>query len=321
MKCFIEKNQGVALLLALVVVAIATTLATNMWFKNQLSVSRANNLFQAYQAKHYSRGLMLWAGDILKKDYEVDENPHDTNADAWHQGVEGIVVENAILSGQLTGMNHKFNVNNLYRNNEVSEVHYQYFIRLLKELEIDISVADKIIDWIDPDSIPRPQGAEDFIYLAKALPHTTGSKPFQHISQLRLIDGLNIDAFNLLSQYVTVLPNNKLTKMNINTIAAVMINALDDRITRQVALSIYQEGKANYTRLDDFFLQQRIRVITAVGDTRINMEQLLDVKTTYLQAESRINMNNSIYKNYALLERANNGESLVLQWSMIPFVK
>jgi len=252
---FGRSSQGMALLMALVMLAIASTLAAGIWYNAQLSISRINNLQKNYQAKHYNQGLLLWASDILREDYAQDEYTHDSTLDGWRQGIQGMVVEDAILSGQLTGLSGRFNVNNLVINGQQQEWHVGYFRRLLSALELDVAIADQLIDWIDADQIPQPNGAEDFVYLARSPGYQTAGRPMKHIGELALLDGVDAPTFELLSGYLIALPTlyNKPTPMNVNTMRPAALRALDLMITPDMAVRLFQNGQADFLRLEDFF--------------------------------------------------------------------
>ncbi len=319
MQCSSRKNQGMAMLMALVMVAIASSLAAYIWYESQLSIARIYNIKQTYQAKHYSQGLLLWASDILREDYNQDGPQSDNNNDAWLQGIQGMPVEDAILSGTLTGLDGKFNVNNLVLNGEVSEKHLQYFRRLLSTLEMDLTIADKIIDWIDVDQIPQPNGAEDFIYMAKSPAYKTGSKHFQHIRELALLDGLSVEDYQRLLAYVTVLPViGQATKMNINTMSPPLLKALHHQITNEMALQINQNNAANFTTMNDFFGYKSVQYILFDSSIRNDIRVLADVKTLWLQAAATIQMEQQLFQMYALLRRNLSGDARVIYRSLTP---
>ncbi|TDR19516.1 type II secretion system minor pseudopilin GspK [Marinicella litoralis] len=317
-----NKNQGMAMLMALVMLAIASSLAAYIWYDSQLSLARIHNLKQAYQAKHYSQGMMLWASDILREDYAQDETQHDSLSDPWLQGIQGMVVEDAILSGSLNGMNSRFNVNNLVVNGEVSELHLTYLRRLLSTLELDLGIAEKMIDWIDADQIPMADGAEDFIYLAKSPSYQTGSKYFQHVGELALLDGLSPSDYRRLLPYVTTLPirGNQPTKMNVNTISPPLIKSLSLNINNEMAVRLNQNNQANFTSMNDFFQHNSIRYVVTNTEERNNIEMLAGVQTLDLQASSTIQMEGQVHQMYALMRRQNNGSARVLVRSMAPFI-
>lgn len=313
-------NRGMALLMALVMVAIASSLAAYIWYESQLNLARIQNIKQSYQAKHYSQGLMLWASDILREDYAQDENQSDNNNDAWLQGIQGMPVEDAVLSGSLTGLDNKFNVNNLVINGAVSEIHLAYFRRLLNTLEMDLSLADKIIDWIDLDQIPLANGAEDFIYLAKNPGYKTGSKHFQHIRELLLLDGMTAEDYQKLLPYVSVLPviGQTATKMNLNTMSPPLLKALNLQITNEIAVRLNQNNRANFSSIQDFFNHEKMPYILTDDTAKSEIRELADVKTIWLQAASTVQMEGQVFQMYALLKRNLTGEARVMYRSMVP---
>lgn len=315
-------QQGVAMLMALVMVAIASSLAVLMWYQGQLNLARIQNLKQTYQAKHYSQGLLLWASDILRQDYEQSETQSDSHADAWLQGIQGMPVEEAVLSGSLLSLDDKFNVNNLVINDVVQESQLQYFRRLLNSLEMDLAIADKIIDWIDSDQIPQPNGAEDFVYLAKSPGYQTGSKHFQHIRELALLDGLSGEDYQKLKAYVTVLPvqGGQPTKMNVNMLSPPLIKALHLQISNEMALQLYQNNAANFPTMNDFFEHKSIKYVLFDATLKQQIRELIDVKTLWLQAAATVRIEGQVFQMFALLKRGNSGEARVVNRSMVPLI-
>ena len=313
------KQQGVALFITLLVVTIATLLATEIWFNNTLDIARQYNNRAAYQANHYARGMVLWAIDVLRQDFEA-EPAFDNHSQAWNQPIAGIELDDAILSGKLADLDSKFNLNNLVINNHVNEVNLAYFTRILSNLELDASIADKIIDWMDSDQIPRPLGAEDVVYLSKSQSYRTAGQYFQHISELRLIDGVNQQTYERLKSFVTVLPiiANNPSKVNINTASTLLLLSLDDRITSDEALVLFSDGSAANKTLADFFRQPAIQIYH-LGNEEMQMEsQLISTKSHWYQAQVVVKMEQSIFQKYALLNR-NASNTVVRRWSQTPY--
>ena len=95
-----NKQQGVALFVTLLVVTIATLLATEIWFNNTLDISRQYNNRSAYQANHYAKGMVLWAKDVLRQDF--DDNPaFDNHSEVWNQPIAGIILEDALVLSEI----------------------------------------------------------------------------------------------------------------------------------------------------------------------------------------------------------------------------
>ena len=311
-----QKQKGVALFITLLVITIATLLATEIWFRNSLDIARQSNNRASYQSYHYARGMALWAKDILRKDYE--ENPEfDSSGDVWNQPISGIQLEDAVLSGQMYDMNSKFNLNNLYFSGNFHPPSVNYFRRLLANLQMDVGIADKIIDWMDENQVPMQMGAEDVSYLSQNPAYRTAGQPFQHISELRLIEGINEEIYQRLKQFVTVLPllSNSPTKLNVNTAPAVLLKSLDDKISQRDALLLYKEGGASYRDIGVFFSDPIIRFYN-LGQTDI--QQLVDTKTEWFDAQIMVTMESNLYQRHALMLRKGNN-AVVNQWSATAF--
>lgn len=321
-----QKQSGYALLIALLIVATASVIGANLWFNNQLSIAKAINIQHATQARHYARGMVLWAKDIL---YEEEQRKPgvDTNSDVWQQPIDGITVSNAVIGGQLSDMSGCFNLNNLWAEYPGGRKQYNYLTRLLSLLEIDVGISDKILDWMDADQQLRPQGAEDFVYLSKRKPYTTLSGPFRHISELQLIDGVDDRIYQRLVQYLCITPLRKsysnntweMTKMNINMLPPVMIKALHSGISKQLALSIYHEGQAQFQSLNDFFNYPPVKRIR-LKEQAPELWDLIDVNSEYLQAEIQVNMEGNLYRYFVLLNKPIGGFIHVVQWSGMSFL-
>lgn len=63
---------------------------------------------------------------------------------------------------------------------------------------------DAILDWRDPDSLKRPQGAEEPDYRAAGLTYKPANAPFQAIEELQLVLGMRPDLYRRLAPSITV---------------------------------------------------------------------------------------------------------------------
>ena len=307
-----NNQKGVALFVTLLVVTIGTLLATEIWFNNNLDVSRQQNNRAAYQAQHYANGMVLWAFDTLRQDYEEDAG-FDNHSEAWNQNIAGIQLEDAILSGKLTDLDSKFNLNNLVIGDKPHEPSNQYFRRILKNLELDENIADKTIDWIDSNPFPGQFGAEDNAYLSKSPSYRTAGQPFVHISELRLISGIDEITYQRLKSFVTVLPvlQNNPTRLNVNTASSLLLKSLDDSIKAKEALVLFSDGNASNRTVEEFLAQ---RVIFYHNLENTDVKSLIATRSEWYQAEINVKMEQSIFKKYALIFRGS-AVPTVKQWS------
>lgn len=312
-----SKQKGVALFVTLLVVTIATLLATEIWFNNNLDISRTYNNRASYQANHYAKGMVLWAKDVLRQDFEVDAT-FDNHSEGWNQTIAGIQLEDAILSGKLIDLDSKFNLNNIVIDGALKPISYEYFKRILVNLELDVGIADKIVDWIDENQFPMPLGAEDSVYLSKRPSYRTAGQPFVHISELKLIDGIDETTYQRLKGFVTVLPilGNSHTKVNINTASSLLLKSLDIRISAKDALVLYDNGNASNKSIDDFFMQRVIQYLN-LGQNG-ELRDLIDTRSQWFQAQINVKMEQANFKKYALLYRSSK-TAIVMQWSDTAF--
>ena len=83
---------------------------------------------------------------------------------------------------------------------------------LLRGLLVSSGVADEdanrlldaILDWRDPDSFKRPNGAEEPDYRAAGLAYRPGNAPFQAMEELQLVLGMRPEIYRRIAPSVTV---------------------------------------------------------------------------------------------------------------------
>ncbi|MEK7991111.1 MAG: type II secretion system minor pseudopilin GspK [Thiotrichaceae bacterium] len=226
------KQSGVALITALLIVALATITAVAMTSRQQLDIRRTSNLLNHEQAYLYLLGAEDWAQQILLQD--ARKTNKDSLDEMWAMQLPPLPVLGGMVQGQLYDLHRCFNLNNLVQTNgKVSEIHRQYFERLLKLLDISPTLSQQIIDWIDKnEDISLPNGAEDNAYLAvtpKA--YRTANQPLIHRSELRLLLEMDEKIFAKLESYICTLPTK--TQININSAPL------------ELLLSLHEDLKAN----------------------------------------------------------------------------
>jgi len=94
---------------------------------------------------------------------------------------------------------------------------------LLRLVGLDPALADAIEDWIDPDDVPRPHGAERDWYRSLAPPCVPRNGPIASLGELALVRGLDKAAVERLRPYLTAAPE---PAVNPNTAAREVLLAL-----------------------------------------------------------------------------------------------
>jgi len=246
-----RNQQGVALVTALLVVSLATVAAVAMATRQHIDVRRTENLLHGEQAYAYALAAESWAQVTLRQD--AKDNKVDSLDEDWATALPPIAVEGGWVNGGVREQHGRFNLNNLVDNSGVkSEADFDYFKRLLGVLDLDQAIAGVVVDWIDKDEVPEfPDGAEDNIYLLKEVPYRAPNKLMAHISELRLLEGVDAETAARLLPYVTALPTR--TMINVNTVMPEVIQALHKDLEEEdVEVLISARGEDGYPNISKF---------------------------------------------------------------------
>jgi general secretion pathway protein K len=116
------------------------------------------------------------------------------------------------------------------------------------------SLAQSILDWIDPDDLHRPRGAERQAYLAAGLPVLPRNGPFRSLPELLDVMGMTPELFARVSPYLTVTGTGEI---NVNAAPREVLLALSGMTEQAVAVIEARRGTGSrITSLDD--LTQRL---------------------------------------------------------------
>ena len=233
-----HRQRGVALIIALILVALATVLATKLSFEGFLELRRTTGMMAAEQALHFGLGAEALAADVLMQDAQTNAQ-YTTLAGPWAQVTPPfpITPDNnpdgepiGAMQGTLEDMQGRFNLNTLARigPDGVTEdpLPLQQFQRLLISVGVEPKWAGLARDWLDQDDVVgNPDGAEDAVYTSQTPPYRAGNWPMMSPSELMNMPGFGADRYRKIAPYVTALPGNDI-KINICTAPAVVLESL-----------------------------------------------------------------------------------------------
>ncbi len=223
-----NKQSGVALITAVLIIALAVTAAVTIAANYQLNFHRTENAFNSGQAWAYAKGAEEWAMAILARDQE--DNTHDAydSDNAWWNNGEPLLfpLPNGFIEGQLVDAQGKINLNTLHDGTNVDIKSKERLERLFDILGIDRGLVGAIIDWIDPDQqFTGSLGAEADIYIGLEPPYLPADQPMQDISELRLVHGIDEEIYTKLLPHVTVLDSTSAI-LNLNTASAEVLESI-----------------------------------------------------------------------------------------------
>lgn len=262
-----QRNNGVALVVALLVVALATILVAALLDRGELALARTRNALRAEQAEAYAQGLEDYAVQVLM----LPRNGADTAMSPWAQPMPPQVVPGGVVTASMRDLDGCFNLNNLSPDSAAHASWQPVFTRLLAALGVAARAQTDIEHWLDPS---QADSADASAYLAQAVPYRPRGAQFAHVSELRLVRGIDGATYARLAPHVCALPPG--SKINVNTATVPVLQALvgsgNTPATLAVAQALWQNGQARWKTPADFWQSTPSRGalagVSALVDTR-----------------------------------------------------
>ena len=294
-------QRGVALLVALLVVALAVILVAALLDRGELALARTRNALRAQQAEAYARGVEIYAARILQD--PSSETGADTHASAWAVPLPPQPVPGGVVGATMRDLNGCFNLNNL-STQAIDPARWRaVFVNLLAALGLDPDLATPIAAWLDAGGA----GGDDAAwYLALPVPYRPRGGLFMHVSELRLVRGISGEVYARLAPQVCALPPG--TRLNLDTASVPVLQALgppQSPLSVAQAQQLWQDGNADWQgSLSDLrlrWLQQNIVIDPALDDSMVG------TTSRYFLARSDIVLDDVPFAYYSLIERAGDG--------------
>ncbi|WP_006787457.1 type II secretion system minor pseudopilin GspK [Thiorhodospira sibirica] len=248
------KQHGVALLLALLVVALATIAAVDMTLRQQLDIRRAGNVLLNDQAYLYALAAESYALHLLGRPGPDRELPWDDCVSPTLP----VALDDALLEVWVEDLHCRVNLNALAG----SDVIMQSFVRWLSLMNAEHpelylqpeSLARAIKDWLNPQT-------DEPYYRLQNPPYLSANQAMLSPTELRLVQGVNDDIWQALAPYVTALPGTDL---------ALNLEYADD--TLQIAFSDLPQQEAGASTY------YRLNVSVSLADKRLFLCSVLDTQ-------------------------------------------
>lgn len=292
-----QSQRGVAVVMAMGVVALAALAAAAM-LASQSTWSRQAALSAEHaQAQALVQAGVDWARALLSDDRRLSGVDH--LGEPWALRLPPVPVDNGELDGRIDDQQGAFNLNNLVRGGVASPAHLMQFRRLLQILDLPEDLADALLDWLDADSEPQPQGgAEDGYYQAQQPAYLAANRMLTEVAELAQVRGFNDGVRARLRPFVTALP--LATALNVNTaspeVLAAVVSGLDLEDAR--ALTARRE-RAYFRNLGEFLAQLPPGAVAQGND--------VSTASQYFLASVRVTIGDAQARGSALLVRDSSG--------------
>jgi general secretion pathway protein K len=297
---FPSRQRGVALIMAVLIVALATILAVNVTFRGMVDQRRAANLFALDQGFEVALGAEAWAADILRKDAQDSQTDH--LGEVWAKSMSALPIDEGVgtVEGRIEDMQGRFNLNNLvFSDGTTNAKAVEQLERILGMLEIEPTWATAMADWIDADAQPGfPDGAEDSVYTGLDPPHLAANMPITRTSELMVLPEFGADRFRRLQPYVAALPVG--TKLNVCTAPGIVLDSLSESQRLDPEDLAKRRKDACFPTLDE------LRGTLGQADYD-QIKDTLSESSTYFRATVWVTIGTTQFTLYSLLARAGAG--------------
>ncbi len=195
-----QRQQGVALVTALLVVALAVAAAVAMAMRSQTDIRRTSAVFE----RDLSRQIALGGEKMILQLLERVEGPDELLWDTCRSPSLPFSVDGVEIQATVENMQCRYNLNALAGADETEQ---GYFAQLVDRVGTESGVsmpsgaqlALAVSDWMNPET-------DDPTYRLEDPPRLSGNRPMLVASELNSVVGMTSEAWEALAPYVTAYP-------------------------------------------------------------------------------------------------------------------
>ena len=238
----LDNQTGAALLVTLLVVTIMTVTVTEFLHSTWLDSSLAAGFRDDARAVAAVRSGVEAARALIIEDKREDVENRiivDHLGEPWAQSSLPVPIGDTYAFVTITDESGKIDLNRLDEGN-MGEKLRGVFERLLVNLDLDPSIGDAIIDWIDKDD-DGPW--EDGYYQSLKYPYGCKNNKLDSLEEIKRVKGVTAKVFNKLKGYVTIRSTGW---VNINSAPIKLIQALHEDISVSMAESVVNARDSAY---------------------------------------------------------------------------
>ena len=312
-----NQQRGVAMLIAVLLVAFGTILAAGIAFSSAMSARRGTATLAMDQSVLVAEAAEALAAYALREDLKGGRTV-DHPAEEWGQPLGPLeVVPGVTLEAYVEDLSGRFNLNSLVDANGMVDLNaLEDLEHLLQALDIEPQWAPKIADWIDPDSLPLPDGAEDSAYAGQDPPYRTPNTFISSVSEILALPNFGRDRYLKLLPYITALPRD--ATINVCSAGGILLDILVGETHREFSLDPKQLAKSRESQCFP-----NIQVYPASFGSDIDRWQnkvryRVGQTSTYFRLTSIVTIGTADFALYSLLQREPTGQVKVLMRSFTP---
>ena len=305
-------ERGAALLAVLLLVAVVGALTASALERLRLSTSLASNIVALDQARAFAIGIesliALTIDDLIARSPE-----RTTLAGGWSGNPRRLPMPGgAMAEATLRDGGNCFNINSVAQGLPPAlltprPVGMAQFQALMQLLEVPEGTARRIAEaagvWVDSDSNPNREGAEDQQYARAQQGYRTGNTLFADVSELRAVSGMTPEVYERVRPWLCVLPTTDLSPLNVNTLTSDQAPLLAMLAPLQIGLDtasgvIAGRPVAGWPSLVDFYAAPPLQGVTLPLDVQLQPQ----LRTRWFALDVRVELQGAELNETALID-------------------
>ncbi|MEJ2526456.1 MAG: type II secretion system minor pseudopilin GspK [Desulfuromonadales bacterium] len=238
-----------ALLLVLVVVALLTSLLTDLAFSTLVDLRLTETFRDGTKAYYLAKGGINAGRMILQN----DKNDFDSDKEIWGMGIVNFPVGDGFVSVQIEDQGGRLSLNDMVKGDNPQAVMIDRFYRFLLAMDLgaDVDPAEltaALVDWLDENDEPYAEirtdglnipvaGAEEIYYRSQSPAYSCRNGAIETLQEMTLIKGFTPELVEKIRPHLTAYGTQKI---NINTASAEVLMSLDSQVERETAERIIE---------------------------------------------------------------------------------
>ena len=206
-----RNQRGTVIFTALFMVAIISSISVALITFQRLDIMRARQIVTTEQAQQYSYGAIYWAISVLKNPALVAT----AEPTKWPKTIPATLLQGAqgAITAELDYYNNRFNLNELVKAQKITEL-----AKIIQNAGLDFpkdwanEVGQQIMAWINTQ-----ESKYDENYLSHDPPYRMAHMPMVSVSELRLIEGVSAEQYEMISPLLSAFTVNSPEKFLLHT--------------------------------------------------------------------------------------------------------
>jgi len=308
-----RSERGVALLVTMMALALMTLLVMDFTTAASLGYRSAAGQANEVRAEYLARSAISVGLSLLSTDAQQDaraKTPHDALDEPWAQPFPPVPLGGGFAQVSIVDEARKIDINLLInpRTGQANPVYVGIIERLFANIGVSPALVPAIVDWLDPDSIESPGGAEADYYLRLIPPYEPRNGPMPTIGDLKMIRGVDDATFLRLQEFLTAAPE---PRVNINTAPPEVIAALLPQLSNDTSM-VKEIVQARMVQ--PFLMITDVGNLAGLGNSGNDLMKLITTRSAYFTLTAIGVFANSRRRITSEFRRNSNGTSMLASW-------